>query len=175
VRPQPTIVIRPENPHDAPRVRAINQAAFNGSEEARIVDAMRVGDDWLDGGSLVADVGSELVGHILLSRGALIGARREWILGMIGPIAVVPPMQGRGIGAALMRAAIVRAESLGLPALCLLGHADYYPRFGFRRARELGIEAPQPWPDDSWMALPLATWKPEMRGVARYPAAFGIG
>jgi len=60
------------------------------------------------------------------------------------------------------------------PLICLLGHASYYPRFGFEPARSLGIEPPVAWPDEAWQALRLPAWTPDLRGTARYAAAFGI-
>ena len=115
----------------------------------------------------------EVIGHLLLSEGDLVddsgATRRIW---MVGPVAVGPDHQGRGIGRTLMRAAIALATAREQPVLCLLGHADYYPRFGFRPARTLGIEPPRPWGDANWLALPLATWDATIRGIARFPDAF---
>jgi putative acetyltransferase len=91
---------------------------------------------------------------------------------MVGPVAVVPDRQRQGIGSALMHAAIGLATERGEPVLCLLGHADYYPRFGFEPARGIGIEAPRPWRDANWLALRLPAWSPDIRGVARFPPAF---
>ena len=67
------------------------------------------------------------------------------------------------------------ATARGQPVLCLLGHADYYPRFGFVPARGMGIEAPEPWPDENWLALRLPAWTPSLRGTAYFPGAFGSG
>jgi predicted N-acetyltransferase YhbS len=71
-----------------------------------------------------------------------------------------------------MHAAIELGMERGEPLLCLLGHASYYPRFGFEPARSIGIEAPRPWPDANWMALRLPAWDPSVRGIARFPEAF---
>ena len=73
-----------------------------------------------------------------------------------------------------MRDAIEVAERRRLPLVALLGHATYYPRFGFEPARAIGIEPPRPWPDESWLALRLPGWTPELRGTVRYPPAFPI-
>ncbi len=169
------INVRPESSTDVAAIRSLNDAAFDGPVEGRIVDEIRGTDRWIDGGSLVAvdDAGS-IVGHLLLSEGDLIGSdgrvvRRIW---MVGPVAVDPSVQRRGIGSALMRAAIALATERGEPVLCLLGHADYYPRFGFEPARTLGIEAPRPWADANWLALRLPAWQPSIRGTARFPPAF---
>jgi putative acetyltransferase len=168
------ISVRPEAAGDEERIRAINDAAFGSSAEARIVDAVRGTDRWIAGGSLVAETADgELVGHLLLSRGDLVAAdgtvRTVWVL---GPVAVLPEHQRRGVGAALMRAAIEVARREHQPLICLVGQAGYYPRFGFERARAIGIEPPGPWPDENWMALRLPGWTPVLRGVVRYPPAF---
>ncbi|HEX5203779.1 MAG TPA: N-acetyltransferase, partial [Actinoplanes sp.] len=142
-----------------------------------IVDAIRGTDRWIEGGSLVAeDEDRRLVGHLLLSEGDLVASdgatRRIW---MIGPVAVLPARQGEGIGSRLMRAAIALATERGEPLLCLLGHADYYPRFGFEPARGIGIEAPEPWADENWLALRLPNWTPSLRGTGHFPVAFRSG
>jgi putative acetyltransferase len=166
--------VRGERPEDVDRVREINDLAFGKTSESAIVDGIRGTDRWIDGGSLVAegDDGT-LVGHLLLSEGDLDvadgTARRIW---MIGPVAVVPERQRQGVGGALMHAAIELATERGEPLLCLLGHASYYPRFGFEPARSIGIEAPRPWPDANWVALRLPAWDPSVRGTARFPEAF---
>ncbi len=171
------LLIRPERAGDEAAIRRVNDAAFSGSREGGIVDAIRGTDRWIEGGSLVAaDEDPWLVGHLLLSEGDLVVSdgttRRIW---MIGPVAVLPAMQRQGIGAELMRAAIELATERGEPLLCLVGHADYYPRFGFEPARGIGIEPPEPWADENWLALRLPAWAPEVRGTALFPAAFRSG
>jgi putative acetyltransferase len=169
------VTIRAERPGDQARIREINDAAFGSPKNAGIVDAIRAGDAWIEGGSLVAeDTDGSPIGHLLLSLGRLDldagGSRAVW---MIGPVAVVPERQRQGIGSALMWAAIALATERGQPVICLLGHADYYPRFGFEPARALGImPARARWPDASWLALRLPDWDPSLRGTARFAAAF---
>jgi putative acetyltransferase len=168
------VAIRPERPGEEAAVRAVNEAAFGGPIEAGIVEGIRGTDRWIEGGSLVATASGEIVGHVLLSEGDLLGehgrvVRRIW---MVGPVAVRPDRQRQGIGGALMRAAIDLATTRAQPVLCLLGHAEYYPRFGFEPARGVGINPPRPWRDANWMALRLPAWDPSLRGVARFPPAF---
>ncbi len=169
------VALRPEQPGDAEAIRRVNDAAFGGPLEGGIVDAIRGTDRWIDGGSLVAEDGEgRVVGHVLLSEGDLVAAdgsmRRIW---MVGPVAVLPAVQRQGIGSALMEAAIKLAKERAQPVLCLVGHAAYYPRFGFEPARALGIEPPEPWADENWLALRLPAWHASVQGLARYPAAFG--
>jgi putative acetyltransferase len=73
----------------------------------------------------------------------------------LGPVAVTPEWQKRGIGGELVRAVLAQAQREGAAAVVLLGHPAYYPRFGFRAAREQGLLPPAPWPDAAWMACRL--------------------
>ena len=169
-----SVTIRAEQPGDADAIRAINDAAFGKPKNGAIVDAIRGTDRWIAGGSLVAvDRDGVLVGHLLASEGDLDMpggvTRRIW---MVGPIAVLPDRQRTGVGSALIRSITELAIERGQPILCLLGHASYYPRFGFEPARAVGIEAPRPWADPNWMVLRLPAWTPALRGLARFPDAF---
>jgi putative acetyltransferase len=168
------VKVRPERDGDEDGIRAVNDAAFGDPLEGGIVDEIRGTDRWIDGGSLVAeDANGSIVGHLLLSEGDLVGAdgsvKTIW---MLGPVAVVPAEQRRGVGTALMEAAIALGTERGQPVICLLGHASYYPRFGFEPARGIGIEPPRPWKDANWMAIRLPAWDPQVRGMARFPPAF---
>jgi putative acetyltransferase len=169
------VTIRLEAPGDEPGVRAVELAAFTGPEEADIVDRIRAEapDGWQ---SLVAaDPGGRIVGHLLLSPCDVTDARGS-ILGRllaVGPVAVLPEVQFRGVGSSLMTAAMGLAIARAVPALVLLGYPSYYPRFGFSPARALGLEPPaQAWPDEAWMARLLPAWTDDLRGTVRYPAAF---
>jgi putative acetyltransferase len=170
------VVVRPERPGDDEAIRGVHDAAFGGPAEGRIVDEVRGSHAWVPGLSLVAvdPTTGAIVGHVLMSRAALerSDAPAASVL-VLGPIGVHPDHQGQGVGAMLMRRAIGAALATGEPLIALLGHASYYPRFGFERGRDLGIEPPAPWPDDSWLVLRLPAWTPDLRGRVRYPAAFG--
>jgi putative acetyltransferase len=171
------VQVRAERPADVARIRQVNLAAFDEPDEADIVDGIRGTDDWIEGGSLVAETGAaEIVGHLLLSRGWLrpTGVGEPGPIWLLGPVAVVPEAQGQGVGSALMHAAIDLATERRQPLVCLLGHATYYPRFGFEPARRLGIEPPVAWADSHWLALRLPGWRADLRGKVAYPPAFGI-
>ena len=175
-----TVRLRTEATGDEGPIRALTDAAFAPStEEGRIVDALR-GDPtaWIPELSIVAvdeTLGGVIIGHVVTSAGTLHGedGAVQPILGL-GPISVAPDRQGQGIGAALIRETVARATAAGWPVIVLLGHATYYPRFGFESGRGLGIEPQQPWGDAHWMALRLPGWSADMRGTMRYPGAFGI-
>jgi predicted N-acetyltransferase YhbS len=168
--------IRAERTGDAAGIRDVHDAAFGGPAEGAIVDGIRGTERWIPDGSIVAEsADGRLVGHLLISRGDLVvpdgGSLPIWL---IGPVAVHPSRQRQGIGTALMDRAIELAVERGQPALCLLGHAGFYRRFGFEPARPLGIEPPRPWADEYWLALRLPTWTDAVHGTVRYPPAFGV-
>jgi putative acetyltransferase len=174
------VTVRLEQPGDEPWVRAVELAAFPGPYEADIVDRIRreAPDGWY---SLVAigtpgsGVDGLLVGHLLLSPCPVVddaGSVVATVLA-IGPVAVVPEVQRSGIGSALMHVAASLAVARGVPALVLLGHPEYYPRFGFGSARDAGLAPPtELWPDHAWMARLLPAWSDDMRGTVRFPEAF---
>jgi predicted N-acetyltransferase YhbS len=148
------IEVREEEPEDRDAVRRVEQAAFGRDDEADIVDALRTDPAWALSLVAVADDG-EIVGHLLFTRGD-----RAMTL---GPLAVAPEHQRSGVGGALMREGLARIDE----PIVLLGHVDYYPRFGFRPAAPLGITNQWGIDDPAWMV------RGELEpGPVRYPAAF---
>ena len=179
--PEPFPVrIRLEAPGDEPGVRHVNLAVFTGPEEADIVDRIRreAPEGWhslIALGAAGTPADGIVVGHLLLSPCPVEdddGGVGATVLA-IGPVAVLPELQSRGIGSALMSAAMSLAIARAVPALVLLGYPAYYGRFGFLPARGLGLEPPAAaWPDAAWMARRLPAWTEAMRGTVRYPEAF---
>jgi putative acetyltransferase len=168
--------IRLETPGDEPGVRHVHEHAFPGPEEAALVDEIRAAapEGWQS--ILAVDEEDRIVGHALLSPCPVEDSYGEPLATVlaVGPIGVLPELQLRGIGSALMQAAAVLAVARGVPALVLLGHPGYYWRFGFVPARGLGLLPPaDEWPDDVWMGRLLPAWDDEFRGTVRYPEAFG--
>jgi putative acetyltransferase len=164
----PDRCIRPETPRDLAEIRSIHAAAFGGPDEARIVDALR------DAGaltvSLVAeDDGGRVVGHIAFSPVTVDGR----VIGVgLAPVGILPSHQRLGIGDALCRAGLARARELGARACVVLGHAAYYPRFGFVRASaRFGLR----WEgghDESFFAMELVDGAlTDVRGTVRYHPA----
>ncbi|MER5494421.1 GNAT family N-acetyltransferase [Streptomyces sp. LE64] len=162
---------RVETEADAAAVRGINLAAFETSAEADLVDALRNDPAWIDGLSLVAaEADGPPVGHALLTR-CHIGAAPALCL---GPVAVLPDLQRSGAGAAAVRAALAAAARLDERFVVVLGHPEYYPRFGFERASAHGISVSIDVPDEALMALALTPGDPLPGGVVRYAEPFGI-
>ena len=169
------MLIRRESVTDVDVVDAILRAAFahpeSGAEavEARLVRDLRGDVGWVPALSLVAedDTGS-VVGHVVCTIGSVEGGTA---LGL-GPLAVLPDHQRTGVGAALMHAVLGAADALGYAVVVLLGHLDYYPRFGFVPARTLGITPTDSAWGDHFQARPLSAWSAAVTGVFRYAAPF---
>ena len=163
------VTVRTELPSDAAAIRRVHEAAFGQPAEADLADALRAAGDLVPELCLVAEQGGELVGHIAFSRARL--ASGDVVLAL-APVGVLPAHQGAGAGSALNRAALERAAQTEFPLVVVLGHAGYYPRFGFRPAASLGAMAPFDVPEENWMALPLPAYRQSARGTLRYAAAF---
>lgn len=155
---------------DRDAIRRVNELAFAGSIEADIVDALRDSEAWLPDLSLVAEDDTWIVGHALFSVVRLDSGLQ---LLSLGPMAVLPDRQRAGVGTAMVRHGLERARGTQYPLVVVLGHPDYYPRFGFRPARPYGIETPYEAPDEAWMALPLPAYDERARGTVLYPSAWG--
>jgi putative acetyltransferase len=170
------VVIEPETAADHDAIRTVVRAAFaTHVEVADLVDLIRASPQFVPGLSLVARLDGGVVGHVMLSHAELEdedGVRREVLT--LSPLAVAPSHQGRGIGSALVPAGLAAAEAMGENLVMLEGSPRYYPRFGFRDCRTLGIRITLPdWaPPEAGMAYPLGAYDESLRGRLVYPPAF---
>lgn len=143
------MLIRPERPSDVAQVRDVNTAAFGQPQEAELVDQLR--RNCADAISLVAD-DHGIVGHLMFTPVSLKSGDRK-ILGMgLAPMAVRPERQRQGVGSALVRHGLEMQRQRGCPFVVVVGHPEYYPRFGFERALLHGIRSQ--WDgvaEDAWM------------------------
>jgi predicted N-acetyltransferase YhbS len=160
---------RPETAADRAAVHQIVRAAFGRPDEADLVETLRADPGWLPGLSYLAtDAAGTPVAHALLTRGRIGDTP---VVGL-APVAVLPAYQRRGAGGAVIRAVLAAAAEHGERAAMVLGHPDYYPRFGFRRASEFGVSRPDGWPDEAFLALPLGPHGTVPAGPARYAEPF---
>lgn len=169
------MLIRRETPADPDAIDAVHRAAFGvpepGSEpvEVDLVRDLRADTAWAPALSLVAEDGTgAVIGHVVCTVGAVDGTPA---LGL-GPLGVLPEHQRSGVGGALMHAVLGAADALDYPVVVLLGHVDYYARFGFVPATTLGITPTDPAWGDHFQARPLAEWSPTVTGGFRYAAPF---
>lgn len=164
------MVIRPEEDKDRGSVHAVNCAAFDRLAEADLVDALRDQADSVV--SLVAEVGGTVVGHILFSPVTLDCDAALRIAGL-APMAVLPDHQGQGVGSELVRAGLARCKEAGYGACVVLGHAAFYPRFGFVPSTRFGIKSEYDVPEDVFLALELEPgYLKGKSGVVQFHAAF---
>jgi putative acetyltransferase len=169
----PRLTIRAEAPKDDEEIARVTAAAFGKEREARIVDAIRDSDGYVPELSLVAELDGHIVGHAMLSYVGLAGEERRLL--ELGPLSVAPQQQRQGIGSALVRESLRQADERGEPLVLVLGHAEYYPRFGFRPARELGIEPPDPKiRDQFFLAIPLRAYDTTIQGRVVFPPAYDV-
>ena len=165
------ITIREEQPRDIKTIRNLNKRAFGQTQEADLVDKLRqTCDDLL---SLVALMQNEVVGHILFTP-VIVEGEDSMLQGMaLAPMAVLPEYQRQGIGSALVRTGIEKLKKRQCPFIIVLGHAEYYPRFGFEPASRYGIRSEWEVPDDAFMILVIGEFG--MRGgmaLAKYRPEF---
>lgn len=146
------ITIRPESIEDLQSIWHVNQAAFAGDPEANLVDALR------DGGfvdvSLVAEVNGKVVGHILFSRVKISGKTSILESLSLAPMAVLPEFQRQRIGSKLVTVGLAKCRTMGHKIVVVLGHPEFYSRFGFSSQLAQALESPFGG-GESWMALEL--------------------
>ena len=149
-------------------MRRVNSEAFGQPDEAGIVDALRA--HCADRLSLVALDGEDVVGHILFTPATL-----ERIEGMgLAPMAVLPDRQRDGIGSELVRRGLDELRERGCPFVIVLGHPEYYPRFGFERASARGIRCKWEAPDEAFMIFVFdEAAMAGVSGLAHYRSEFG--
>jgi putative acetyltransferase len=172
------MLIRQELDTDLDTIDSIHDAAFAPMYpdatpvEAALVRALRRDPGWVPALSLVAedrpDGTGAVVGHVVCTEGSV---GDTTALGL-GPVGVAPSHQAHGVGTALLHAVLGAADALGYPVVVLLGHPDYYPRFGFVPATSIGIEPSEPAWADHFQARRLGAWTPAVQGTFRYAAPF---
>lgn len=164
------VQIRAEEKPDETAVYAVNEVAFETPAEAKLVSALRAQARPFV--SLIAELDGRIVGHIVFSPVTLSGHAEQRIVGL-APMAVLPGHQRQGIGSALVRAGLETCSDLGFGAVVVLGHPEYYPRFGFAPAVRFGIGCRYEVPDEVFMALELrAGYLVGTHGTIDYHPAF---
>ena len=165
------LTIRQETPEDIAAIRHINEQAFGGTVEADIVEKLRHrGALTL---SLVAMQNNEIIGHIAFSPVKVESERSSFEAIALAPMAILPAYQHRGIGSQLVRAGLEECRRLGYKAVIVLGHPDYYPRFGFVPASTFNLRCEYPVPEEAFMALELSTGAlANVSGIVKYQPEF---
>lgn len=165
------MIIRRERPEDLIEVRHINLSAFETETEAKLVDGLR--NRGIPLISLVAEEGGTLVGHILFSPVTLECGGENISIAGLAPMAVLPEWQRKGVGSRLVEEGLRQCRNAGYDAVVVLGHPEYYPRFGFVPSTDYGIKSEYEVPAEVFMIREL---KDEVlancRGTVKYDEAF---
>lgn len=154
------ITFRTEIPADHKSVFKIIEAAFQTIEisdhkEQFLVERLRKSDAFIPELSTVAELNDVIVGHILLTKIKIKNVNTSFDSLALAPVSVHPDFQNKGIGSALIKEAHKRSKALGFQSIILVGHADYYPRFGYELTSKYGIKLPFPAPEESCMIIEL--------------------
>lgn len=167
------MIIRQEHTDDYDLIRDLITAAFGQPDEAHLVEALRHDPAYIPELSLVAQLDTKIVGHILFTRITIQEGDESVVSLALAPMAVDPLFQNKGIGSALVRYGHDRARELGYMSVIVLGHPGYYPRFGYKPASHWGIRCPFVAPDDAFMAMELkAGALDHVHGTVVYSAPF---
>ena len=166
------MIVRTERTEDRESVRRVNALAFEQPIEADLVDALRANARPYI--SLVAVVDEQVVGHIFFSPVSIQSESSVFTAMGLAPMAVLPEYQNKGIGSQLVREGLKACQRLGHGIVVVLGHANYYPRFGFTPASLKGLRSEYDVPDEVFMVAELSEGALEgRRGLVKYHPEFG--
>ena len=164
------IVVRAETVEDYSAVRRINEIAFGQTDEAALVDALREARPYI---SLVAEEDGRIVGHIFFSPVSIESEGPDVVAMGLGPMAVLPEVQRSGVGSRLVREGLAACRRSGSHVVVVLGHPDFYPRFGFVPAAGKGLRCKWPVPDEAFMVAELSPGALQgSRGLVEYRPEF---
>ncbi|WP_138503995.1 GNAT family N-acetyltransferase [Nostoc sp. PA-18-2419] len=163
--------IRCETSIDYPAIAQVNTLAFGQDNEAKLIDKIRHSNRYIPELSLVAEIESTIIGYILFSYIDLVDEQTLQVLGL-APLAIHPQFQRQGIGSALIKAGLEIAEAKKEAIVVVLGHPEFYTRFGFQPSIIYGIESPFPVPKEFFMVKTLQSYQERYKAKVVYPPAF---
>lgn len=173
------IAIQQEREGDLPAIRNVIERAFEPVQESDhqehlLVDKLHVSDTFIPELSLVAKTDRGIIaGYILLTKVEIVSGNRIITSLAVAPLAVLPEYQNNGIGGLLLTSAHKRAADLGYGTAVLLGHKDYYPRFGYKEATKHSIKFPFDVPSEYCQVIELQPGAlKDVTGTVRYPSVF---
>lgn len=170
------VAIRKEIETDFSDVYELNKAAFGQDTEAKLVDLLRKSTAFIPNLSLVATDSDTVVGHILFTKIKINDENgKEYDSLALAPMAVKPELQKQGIGGQLIKYGLAAASELGHKSVIVVGHEQYYPKFGFLSAGRWKIKAPFDVQENAFMGLELVKdGLKNVTGTVHYPKEFGI-
>ena len=167
------IGIRHETIQDYFGIKNVNDLAFGQVNEGLLIEKLRLNSDFIDKLSIVAELSDRIVGHILFFPIKVHSDSKDYDSLALAPMSVIPDLQNKGIGGQLIVKGLEIAKELGFKSVIVLGHKDYYQRFGFVRASKWGIKSPFDSPDEAFMAIELIIdGLKDVSGMVEYPKEF---
>lgn len=172
------IKLRQEKPSDFKAVfdlieKAFRAEKFSDHKEQFLVERLRQSAAFIPELSIVAETEGKLVGHVLFTKLKIKNDENEFESLALAPVSVLPANQRQGIGGKLIEYGHILAKKLGFSSIVLLGHEDYYPRFGYERADKYGISLPFEVPKENCMVKVLTKKGLEaVSGMVEYPEEF---
>ncbi|BAZ42202.1 GCN5-related N-acetyltransferase [Calothrix sp. NIES-4101] len=163
--------IRVETTQDYQQIAEVNTLAFGRENEANLVTAIRNSHFYIPELSLVVEIDNFIVAHLMFSYIHLVGEERLRVLSL-APVAVMPEFQKQGIGSALIRHGLEKANAMGEALAVVLGYPLFYNRFGFVSSVIYGIKSPFDVPEDVFMVKVLENFQAKYQGEVVYPPAF---
>jgi putative acetyltransferase len=165
--------VRQETDKDYRGITNVNNLGFGQKNEGQLILKLRKTRKFIPGLSLVAEIEGRIVGHILFYPIEIKSDDQVFPSLALAPMAVLPEYQKQGIGSRLVEEGLKKARQLGSKSVIVLGHAAYYPRFGFEPAGKWGIRPPFEVPDAVFMALELVRdGLKDIQGTVEYPPEF---
>lgn len=165
--------IRQEKVSDYEQVTKVHDLAFEQVNEGQLVSQIRFLPDFIPELSLVAEHKGQIIGHILFSKAEIRKDGQVAEILCLAPLAVLPSFQNQNVGTALVKEGLSLAKALGFSSVTVLGHPNYYPRFGFKPASLWKIFAPFEVADEVFMVLELEEGALKgVSGIVHYAAPF---
>ncbi len=166
--------IRQESKLDFKEVYKINKLAFGEEDEAKLVELLRNRNTFIPELSLVADIDNNIVGHILFTKIRIVDSNQNEFESLaLAPMSVKPEFQQRGIGGQLIKTGLDKAREMNFKSVIVLGHENYYPKFGFEPTKKWKITAPYDVPTNVFMGLELVVdGLKNISGMVQYPKEF---
>ncbi|WP_318846915.1 N-acetyltransferase [Chryseobacterium sp. JV558] len=175
------ITIRKEEEKDHQQVFQLTEEAFKEMEhsdhqEQFLVEKLRQSEAFIPELSLVAEnEDGRIAGHILFTKLKIVNGTESFESLALAPVSVKPEFQNQGLGGKLIAEGHRIAEELGYQSVILIGHENYYPRFGYKKTSNFGISFPFDIPEENGMAVELVKdGLKDKKGMVKYPKEFGI-